>query len=252
MKRFLLPGVLAFASIAFAQTFEVASVRINQSGSAGGEGRTEETIVSAPGSLTMKNVTLLSCVKWAYDLRDFQISGGPGWLGSERYDILAKAGTPAGDAELKKMLRALLAERFELRVREEMKPLPVYAMVVAKSVPGLKPAAGNEAESMRPGEGALEFRNTSMGAFAERLAKRPLSVDRPVVDRTGLSGAYDFSLRFANNAAELKGALEDIDRGKGESLFSVIREQLGLKLEPEKAALRAIVVESATETPKEN
>ncbi len=254
MKHILLTlaVTVAFATAASAQTFEVASIRINRAGSAGGEGRTSESVQSAPGSLTMKNVTLLSCLKWAWGMRDFQISGGPDWLSTERYDISAKAGKPSDDAELKLMLQALLSDRFRLGIRTEQKQLPVYALIVAVNSPRLKHAAGTEPAGMTPSDGALEFRNTSMAEFAEMLAKRPLAVDRPVVDETGLAGGFDFSLKFANNGADLKGALEDIDRGTGQSIFTVVREQLGLKLESRKAALPALFVENAVKIPSAN
>ena len=100
-----------------------------------------------------------------------------------------------------------------MAVREEQKQLPVYALVVLKAKPSLRAAGDSEPPSMRPGDGALEFRNTSMAQLAERLASRPLSVDRPVVDKTGLKGGYDFSLKFADSAAHLKTTLEDVDRG---------------------------------------
>ena len=91
-----------------------------------------------------------------------------------------------------------------------------------------------------------------MAQLAERLASRPLSVDRPVVDKTGLKGGFDFSLKFADSAAHLKTTLEDVDRGTGPSIFSVIQEQLGLKLEAQKAELPVVVVERAVENPGEN
>ena len=257
MKQFVLPVVLATALVhtprSAAQRFDVASVRINRSGSTGGEGRTDESITSTPAGLIMRNVTLLSCAKLAYGMRDFQITGAPGWFSSERYDISAKATGPVADVELRKMLQALLADRFQLRVREESKQLPVYTLIEAKSNSRLKPTTSAwEPGAMHPGDGALEFRNTSMAQLAEQLAKRPLIVDRPVVDETGLTGGYDFSLKFANNAAELKGALEDVDRGTGQSIAGVLLEQLGLKLEPEKASLPILVVERAVENPGEN
>jgi uncharacterized protein (TIGR03435 family) len=244
--------VFLFSVCASAQTFDVASVRIDKAGSAGGEGQVTESITSTPGSLIMHNVTLRSCVKWAYGVRDFQLSAGPDWIAAERYDISAKAANKADDAELRKMLRALLADRFQLVVREERKQLPVYALIVSKARAGLKPSSDSGPASMRPGDGALEFRNTSMAELAERLASRPLSVDRPVVDKTGLTGGFDFSLKFADNAEHLKGALEDVDRGTGPSLFSVIQEQLGLKLDAQKAELPVVVVERAVKNPGEN
>ena len=90
MKHFIFLMFL-FSVCANAQKFDVASIRIDKAGSAGGEGQAGESITSTPGSLIMKNVTLRSCVKWAYGVRDFQISGGPARIASERYDISAKA-----------------------------------------------------------------------------------------------------------------------------------------------------------------
>ena len=251
MKHFIFLAVI-LTTCANAQTFDVASVRIDKAGSAGGEGQTGESITSTSGSLIMHNVTLQSCVKWAYGVRDFQLSGGPGWIGAERYDISAKAAGRADDAELRKMLRALLTDRFQLVVREERKQLPVYALIVLRAKAGLKPAVDSAPASMRPDDGALEFRNTSMAELAERLASRPLSVDRPVVDKTGLTGGFDFSLKFADSAEHLKSTLEDVDRGTGPSLFSVIQDQLGLKLDAQKAELPVVVVERAVENPGEN
>lgn len=152
------------------------------------------------------------------------------------------------------MLQSLLMQRFQLRVFDESRQLPVYAMVVTRASAGLKAAADNGPETMLPGDGALEFRNTSMAGLADRLARRPLAVDRPVIDQTGLTGTYDFALRFADNAAGLKSALEEVDRGtgQGESIFSVLQAQLGLKLEPRKASLPTLVVQSVVASPGEN
>lgn len=255
MKLFRLFAAVApvlFPLLSLAQTFEVASVRLNVAGNAGGEGRQKASIVTSPGSFIARNVTLRTCLKWAYGIRDFQISGEPGWFSNKAWDITAKSSRPDGDEVLRTMLRALLADRFHLTVREESKQLPVYALLAGKGGPKLRTATGTEPASMRPGEGVLEFHNVSMADFAERLASRPLSVDRPVVEKTGLPGGYDFSLRFAENAASLKSALEEIDRGGGQSIFTAIQEQLGLKLEAQKAALPVFVVEHAEEFPGEN
>ena len=251
MKYFIFLMFL-FSVCANAQKFDVASIRIDKAGSAGGEGQAGESITSTPGSLIMNNVTLRSCVKWAYGVRDFQLSGGPAWIAAERYDISAKTVNKTDETEQRKMLRTLLAARFHLVVREEKKQLPVYALVVVRSKAGLKPASDSGPASMRPGDGALEFRNTSMAEFAERLASRPLAVDRPVLDKTGLGGGFDFSLKFADSMDHLKAALEDVDRGNGPSLFDVIQQQLGLKLEAQKAELSAVVVVSAVKNPSEN
>jgi uncharacterized protein (TIGR03435 family) len=251
---FLFAACLALVSSICAQSFDVASIRVNLAGSAGGEGRTEESVIVEPGSLLMKNVTLRSSIRWAYGVRDFQISGGPGWISSERYDISAKSSMPAGEAELREMLQTLLAQRFQLNVRRDSKELPVYAMVVAQPKAGLKAAAAGEEPTMLPQGGSLEFRNVSMADLAERLGHRPLAVDRPVVDETGLRGGYDFTLHLAENADSMKRGLEEADRGgdSGVSIMGAMQQQLGLKLQARKAPLPVLTIESAERNPGEN
>ena len=245
----MIPSVL-LASILIAQpSFEVASVKVNQQGSAGGEGRERESISAMPGSLTMRNVSLNSCLRWAYSVRDFQISGAPAWFATERYDIAAKAASPASVDEMKTMLQALLAERFHLKIRRETKALPMYSLIVGKSGSKLH-ASGTEGTAvMRPGDGVLIFQKISMPEFADRLSARPFSIDRPVVDRTGINGIYDFDLRLADNAAELKRSLE---RNDGPSIFDVVQQQLGLKLEPQKGPLDNLIIEHAEKIPVAN
>jgi uncharacterized protein (TIGR03435 family) len=254
MTKLCFALLAALAANAAPAAFEVASVRPNQAGSAGGEGHTREKIEHSPIGLTMTNVTLSSCIKWAYGVRDFQISGAPGWFGTERYDINAKAPGPVSEDELKAMLQALLAERFRLAVRFEKKELPVYALAVARNGPKLHRAAGDTPATMLLTGGGLVFQSVSMADFADRLANRPLRVDRPVVDKTGLNGSWDFTLKFADNAAELKSSLEGMEKGDpgGPSLFTVIQEQLGLRLEPAKSSIDALMVEHADRIPGDN
>src|SRR5215510_6353580 len=114
MKRWLVSIIiLSTAAAAHAQEFEVASIRINKDDNSGVEGR-RISIQTTPGGLTMRNVTLLSCIRWAYNVRDFQISSGPEWKDSERYDIVGRAAAASSDDQLRQMLQALLAGRFKL------------------------------------------------------------------------------------------------------------------------------------------
>lgn len=229
--------------------FEVASVKVNRAGTKGGEGREKESIAIEPGSLSMKNVSLTSCMRWAYSVRDFQIAGAPVWSNSERYDIAAKAAGPATEKEMRIMLQALLMERFHLKLRRETKDLPVFALIVAKNGPKLHTSTADGPGTMRPGEGVLIFQNVSMAEFADHLSARPFSMDRPVVDRTGIAGVYNFELKLADNADELKRGLE---RNDGPSIFEVIQQQLGLKLDPQKNPLDLFVVEHVEKIPVEN
>jgi uncharacterized protein (TIGR03435 family) len=231
--------------------FEVASVKAIPSGAPGAQGG-GESIVAHPGSLTMKRVRLRACLKWAYDLKEYQIAGpawmgNPGWLGADvaRYEIDARAaeGTPV--AEMRVMLQTLLAERFQLVLHRETKELPAYRLTVVKQGPDLRAAAdaqGERAVSMEAG--ALVMRRTSMSEFAEFLAG---PVGAPVVDATNLSGRFDLSI---NDAPFMPagGTREDSQY----AMVKAIQEQLGLKLEKHPAAIEMLVVDRAEKAPGGN
>jgi uncharacterized protein (TIGR03435 family) len=194
-------------------------------------------------------MSLQSSIKWAYGLRDFQISG-PGWLTSERYDISAKASDGATEDQLRQMLRALLADRFRLKTRLEKKERPIYALVVAKNGSKLHEASKEGDANFGPVGGELVFRNFSMADLADRLSARPFKLDLPVFDHTGLAGRFDFALKLAGDASELKHTLEGMEQGP--SIFVFFQDQLGLKLESRKAAVETLVVESAEKLPAGN
>jgi uncharacterized protein (TIGR03435 family) len=247
------PIVLAacgvFGQSAAPPAYEVASVKPNLTGRAGGEGSQREDVASSPGSLTMRNVSLRSCIRWAYGVRDFQVSG-PAWLASERFDIAAKPPSPASDGQLRLMLQTLLADRFQMTLHRETRELPVYALVAGKKGPRLQPAAGEGASSMRPDGGSLVFRNFTLRELADRLSTRPFSVDRPVLDKTELKGPFDFTVNLAANAAELKSTLEGMERNQSD--FALFVEQLGLKLQPQKGPVEMLVIDRAEKVPIEN
>jgi uncharacterized protein (TIGR03435 family) len=244
----LLLSVAALALSAGAQqpAFEVASVKPHKPDVAG-ENRNHESIDSVPGALTVRNASLGSCIKWAYLVRDYQISG-PAWLNEERYDITAKAAGPARLDELRRMLRTLLAERFSLRLHREAKQLPVYSLVAAKSGPKLHKAEPGSNTSMQGENGSFVFRGTSMAQLAEDLSTLS-QVDRPVLDRTGIPGVFDFSLKIGEDNNEMKRALI---AGDGPSIFTLIQEQLGLKLEARRDVAEVLVVDHAARIPSEN
>ena len=242
----LVIGVMAVTS-SHAQTFEAASVKPDKAGNAGGEGSTRESISHNPGGLTMRNVTLKSCIRWAYGVADYQVSG-PAWIGSERYDIQARAGAPAAQEQLRVMLQELLASRFHLALHRETRELPVYELVEARSGAKLTPAKGEGDSDMRPGDGDLAYRRYSMAEFAERLSGIPFRVDRTVVDKTGLSGVYDFKLKISANAAEMKSSFEHAD---GPLVFDVL-QQIGLRLRARKGPIEMLVIDRAEKNPVEN
>jgi len=244
-------ALVALAPAAAQSSFEVASVRIGQLAKSGGEGSTRESIEPSPRSLSMRNVSLRTCIRWAYGLKDFQISA-PGWLESERYDIVAKAPGVVSNGQLKPMLRALLAERFKLALHRETKELPVYALVLGRKGAKLEAAKTEGEGSMRVANGSLEFRSMSMLEFAERLSARPFGVDRPVVNRTGLQGAFNFTMKLAGNDEDLKHSLERREIEHDSSMFTAPLQELGLRLEAQKGPIEILVIDHADRVPVEN
>jgi uncharacterized protein (TIGR03435 family) len=203
--------------------FEAASVTPNRIGNPA-ESAAREKITATPGALQMHNVSLHTCIKYAYEIRDFQISG-PTWLASERFDITAKSSTP--EAELRPMLRTLLADRFQLHASFESRNLKVYDLVASESGPRLQPSPNPGDSTVGATGGELVFQNYSMAELADRLASRPFKLDRPVIDRTQLQGRFDFALKPADE----------------------IETQLGLKLEAQQTPIEVLIIESVEKIP---
>ncbi len=238
------PLVLVVACACWGQAqFEVASVKPNNSMDNG------MSLNRAPGGrFTATNVTLNMLVTFAYDIRPHQLSGAPGWMNSDRYDIVARpsakdaAAEPQGDSggpeareRFRQRVRALLADRFQLVVHKEMKEMPILALVVAKGGPHLAPASG-QGPSIQGRNGQLTCKKLTMKDFAERtLAQR---MGRNVVDRTGLDGEFDFEVKYVEDRGA--GAVADVS---GPDFLSAMQEQLGLKLEPAKGPVEVIVVD---------
>jgi uncharacterized protein (TIGR03435 family) len=250
-KSLLVAVGIAWAA-AQTRDFAVASVKPSQIANYGREGSESENITVSSTGITMKNTSLRSCIRWAYDVRDYQISG-PDWLASQRYDIAAKIDSPVSPGEWRPMMQRLLSGRFQMVVRRESKDLPVYAMVVAKNGSKLQTATGGESRMMPEG-GALVFRNYSMADLAERLGTRPFALDRVVLDKTGLDGVFDFSLRFADSEVGLKHAMETMDQAEDRNSFmlAAIEKQLGLGFKALKAPVENLVIEHAEKVPTPN
>ena len=277
MKRLVLAGVLLASatlvagqasppgSPAAAPAFEVASIKRNTSGDG------FISIGMHPGGrLTMTNTHARQLIIRAYQVQPFQILGGPSWLTSDRFDITAKAADPdATPQQMNLMLQALLAERFKLKVHTETRDSDVYKLVKArpdgKLGESLKPAAVNcGAMRGRPGgpggpmpncrmtiaPGRLEVLGQPMASLASTLGTQ---MGRPVLDETGLTGAYDFTLTFMPDSGGRglppgmppPGApeLPPIDPN-APALTTALIEQLGLKLESGKGPVEMIVIDS--------
>jgi uncharacterized protein (TIGR03435 family) len=167
-----------------------------------------------------------------------RIAGGPGWASAEQYDIEAKAENVASatDTQLKAMLRQLLADRFKLQFHTVQKELKAYSLVLAKGGAKLKPGEGDVQGGFRYGRGEISATNAPMAALAQALS---LMLRAPVSDQTGLAGGYAFSLASSDNDPAAP------------SIFTVLQEELGLRLESTNVPVDVIVIDHA-EKPNAN
>jgi uncharacterized protein (TIGR03435 family) len=227
------------------QAFEVAAVKAHE-----GPLNAMYTFSSSGPRATYQGYTVTYLIMEAFKLKGYRVSLGlspPDWYSSVYYDIFAKA---EGDAPLSRndfrpMMQSLLAERFHLRFHREQKEMPVYALVVGKNGPKFRESAPDAVFHANHGvNGRLQ--NLVATKFTMDMLADDIGVDRPVVDRTGLSGQYDIRLeatpefRIANNSAP-----GDI------SIFDALQDQLGLKLQLQKAPVEVFVVDHA-EKPSAN
>jgi len=190
------------------------------------------------------NGTLKGMIETAYDLRDFQIFGGPGWVNSERYDVLAKSESAVEDNQaIRRRLQTLLAERFQLQLHRETKDLPEYALRVGKNGTRLSAGEPSRVEGIERSCGQMVATRATMGNLVFMLSRQ---LDRPVIDDTGLPGKYKFDLKWTPDAGPCTGATDDRP-----SLFTALQEQLGLKLESIKGPVDSLVIDSAAR-PSEN
>src|SRR5260370_24176131 len=202
-----------------APSFDAASIKPSK------ESNDSSSWNSRLGYLVMRNQTLNACIRIAYGLKVDEISGGPKWLDSGRFDIEAKAAGPAKDPELLAMLQTLLAERFQLKLHRNTKLVSGYALVVGKKGLKIHPAEANGPQRMNWGKGQVLAERVSMPRFADAVARM---LGSPVEDKTGISGEFSFKFEWApesaNSTAQPGTALAE---ASGRSLFSAIQEELG-------------------------
>lgn len=231
-------------------SFDVASVRPSQIGKAGGEGNRRENIQAEPGSLIMRNVSLASCIQWAYNAKQYQVSG-PGWIREERYDIAAKTEDPVPIDQLRLMLRVLLAERFQLALHEQVKELSAYALVVAKNGPKLQPSEGEGEPGIQGGKLHIAVQRMPLAQFADYVSG---ALQTPVLDMTGLTGRFDFNVDLTPYLASYLQERKPGDPPPDLTAIAMtaLPEQLGLKLEARKAPVELFIVDRAEKVPAEN
>jgi uncharacterized protein (TIGR03435 family) len=258
------------------QAFEAASIKRVTDGA--GPQR-----ANSPDHFSRSAITLRQLVNYAYDLRDYRIIGGPDWLGSDRWQISAKASQPATVPEMRMLVRRLLADRYKLVAHMETRTLPVYELQLVRDDRRLgagakvaqmdcrpflsgqrsmreSPTDANGmprcafGASMGPGEISPHLNGVTMEQLADYVAT---VVGRKVFDRTGTRGVFDISLRHSdeefNDIVKSDDPFEPLSHGSGDvpSLFTALREQLGLKLISSKGPVEVLVIDSV-QRPTEN
>jgi uncharacterized protein (TIGR03435 family) len=271
-------AVVIAAHIGFAQTFEVASVKAEPTGS---QAPRMVAVIGGPGSkdptrIRFVNYSLRALTQSAYDVAYYQVSG-PEWT-ELRYEVIATLPEGATKEELRSMLQNLLAERFKLAIHREEKTMPLYSLTVANGGPKLlKPAPDQDASEdsekhapvnltrdkdgypkLPPGVNMammsgptgsvarLQSHNQPIAYLVQNLSTQMAA---PVRDDTGLIEKYAFTLSWVSQAA---GQLAPESEDTGPSLFSAVRQQLGLKLIAKKGPVEIIVIDHAEKQPSEN
>ena len=254
------------APVVSAKAFEVASIHINTSGT------TQTNINFTPGGVTITNLQLRAIIQFAYGIaQPTRLAGVPDWANTERFDVVARGAVASLD-DRRTMLQALLADRFKLVAHTEQRTIPIYSLVLArrdgKLGPSLKPSVadcaagrgrvGTPAASdatpaqrcgVRPGRpGELNLVGVQIGAFASMLS---ITQGRPVVDGSGLTGAYDIQLAFAPDTSAGRGAGAPAVTDDRPSIFTALQEQLGLKLQAGTRPEEVLVIDRVSH-PDEN
>ncbi len=253
------------ASVGMAQSlkFEVASIRRNTRGDSG-----VRIGAISRARFDAENVWVRFLIEYAWNVRDFQLSGGPAWAASDRYDIGAAKDAGAGLAETRLMLQALLEDRFQLALHHQTRESQVYALVAAKggiklpasscivpppSPPG--PKVSNVCGGVATSPHSLSATGISIDELTTALSN---ALQRPVIDKTALNGKFDVHLEWTADQSTpgfVAPGLPPPDAGtadtNGKSIFTAIQEQLGLKLESTKGPVEFLVIDRL-ERPSEN
>ena len=234
---------MAQAQTPAAPTFEVASLRLTQHGRGPDGWSYSDAGIKSPGTFIAVNSSLDELIRWAYDVKDYQVIG-PEWRNDDSacYDITAKFPPDLPRKQVRLMVEALLAERLKLAAHKETRTLTSYELVVAKNGPKqLQPSAEGGKTSTWSRGGDVTATHVSMAEWAYQLARY---TNQAVFDKTGITGYFDFKLNYSPRAGE--------ESDTRPTLFAALQEQLGLKLEPAKVPVEVVVVDHAERIPTEN
>jgi uncharacterized protein (TIGR03435 family) len=242
MRFPLLPAALLLVVPLQAQspaTFDVVSIKPNTSGAAASE--TDTT----PGRIQLINVTPLSLLLRAFGVMGFQIAGAPGWLATERYDVVASiaGGVQLTEQTRQPLMRQMLVERWRLRYHQETRSIPVYSLVASNDGSKLTPHTGAGVYTMKVEvAGPRRVLRSTRGNVARLVEILTGAAGRLVINDTELGGEYDFTLEWVQDASA-----DD----PGASLFTALREQLGLRLVSADKPAPVIVIDHI-ERPSDN
>jgi uncharacterized protein (TIGR03435 family) len=248
MKRIFAVAALLASSLA-GQTpaFEVASITPCKPGTPEPPGEHMGLVqFTYPGGRFRASATTLKfLLEWAYGIQPSQHAGGPAWLETDRYDIVAKAEGEASDEQMKLMAQMLLADRFRLKLHHESRSISAYVISAGKAAPKLSPAKDGETHSVRfaprmsAGEKISSYHiiitRFSLSQLSDTFARQ---LGRPIVNQTGLDGEYDFELELTPD--ESRPSPTD-----PAFLLSALRDQLGLTVKSEKIPMDILVIDSA-------
>jgi uncharacterized protein (TIGR03435 family) len=244
--RLTAPVILAAGAV-FAQSaevrpvFEVASVKLNNSGSHNSSSQ------GSQGQLVITNQSLKRLVERAYNVKSFQVTG-PDWMDGVHLDIAAKYPPDAKREDQSLMLRSLLEDRFKLAVHRKPQDLPGFALTIAKGGFKLKPVPEEGGNSISTNGGrvrTLTAKQVSIAQIADFVAR---NMSEMVADQTGIKGVYNFEMRWTNDDQKADDAEVDV----APSLFTALQETLGLRLKPDKIPSEIIVVDHVERVPVEN
>jgi len=207
-------------------------------------------IKATPGMVVARLASLKSCIAWAYNVMEAQISG-PDWMDQQRFDITGKAAGPAGEDALRPMMQSMLKDRFKLEFHRQNKDVQAYVLTVGKNGSKLK-------ESKTEGDMALDANQGQLSVSIQRAPLAQLTsllsqvLRGPVVDNTGLTGRYDITVNLGKWMADMASRGQDMGSDPSAMLVPILSEEFGLKLESKKVPLDLLVVDRLEKTPTEN
>jgi len=198
----------------------------------------------------MRSIRMNTCIGWAYNIQAYQVSG-PNWSNDVAFDIFAKPAAPATEAELRKMLQTLLADRFKLTFHRETREIPALILVVSGKGHKLKPADKPGDPSFKTGKMSLTGEGATLGELTQFLSRE---LREAVIDQTGLTGLFNYTLDInAYVPEEIKKSGGDGPPLEANGIIAqAMQEQLGLKVEAKKTPVSMLIVEHLEKSPTEN